>query len=88
VDVLQLDSKNLSVPPSLLSEPVISQDVGSNLVLGQVFQQDRGYLFNTQQLGRFHTAMASDDSAPPIYQDRIGETKRPHAGSDLANLAF
>jgi hypothetical protein len=87
-EVLKFNCQYRFVPSGPFGQPVISDDVGTNLILSQVLKSDRRNAFHAQQLCRRHTSMTRDDYIVVVNQHRIGESKFLDAARNLSNLVF
>lgn len=83
---LQLDRKDLPVPPGFLGQAVVSQNVGPLFGLAEVRQLNGWHLLDAQQLCGRHAAMARNDLPLVIDQYGIAETELLDALGDLADL--
>src|SRR6266568_7196896 len=83
---LQLNRQNLLVPPGLLGELVVGQDVGALIRLAQMREPVGRHRGDAEELGGFHATVTSDDLLVIIDQNRIAEAELRDAVGDLADL--
>ena len=86
--MLKLDGKNRIVPTSFLSQLVVGQNVGSDLIVGQIVQAYGRNLLDRQEFRGLDATMAGDNHPRAIDQNGIGEAELAHAVCDLTNLAL
>jgi hypothetical protein len=67
-------------------QPVVGEDVGPLLRLGEVLEPDRRHGVEAKHFGRLDPAMAGDDAAVLVDQDRIVEAERGDVCRDLGDL--
>lgn len=84
--MLQLDLQNLRIPPGFLGELVVGQDVGSLLCVVEMIEAHARHGLEPKRFGRFDAAMAGDDATILVDQDRVVESERLDARSDLRDL--
>ena len=80
--MLQLDGKNRIVPSSFFRQLVIGQNVGSDLMVGQIVQAYGRNLLDRQEFRGLDATMAGDNHPRSIDKDRIGEAE----GADTYQL--
>ena len=85
---LKFNRQQFLVPPGLLGELVVGQDVGALIGVAQMRQLACGYCVDAEELGGFHAAVAGDDLLGIVHQDRVAEPKLLDALCNLANLLF
>jgi hypothetical protein len=87
-EALQLDREEVFVPACILGESVVGDDVGPDLGLGKVFELEGGNRLEAELLRGADAAVAGDDGAVPIDQDRVREAEGLDRPGDLADLFF
>ena len=75
------------VPTSFLRQLVIRQNIGPDLVFGQIVQADGRHLVDAQQFCGCDPTVSGNDHSRAIDKNRIGEAERPDAVRNLTNLA-
>ena len=86
--MLQLNRQDRIVPPGQLGQAIIREDVGADLVLGQILQSYGRYFLYAQKLRRFNASVSSDYPSIRIGQNRIRESECLDAVGNLPNLPF
>ena len=74
-EVADLEREQLAIPASLLGELVVGDDVGTLLRLGEVRKLDHGDRVEAELLRRLEPAVARDDAALSVDEDRAGEAE-------------
>ena len=83
---LQFKSEQLAIPTGVLGEPVVSENIGALLRRGHILNADRGYAIDLEEPRRLQPAMARDNAAISVNQDRIRPAKESDRIRDLAEL--
>jgi hypothetical protein len=84
--VLEFNSQDVGVPPCLLCQPVVGNDVRSLLLRAEVLKADRRHLREAEELRCVDAAVPRDNCSIRINQHWIRESKFSNAGGDLMNL--
>jgi hypothetical protein len=86
--VLELESKEVSVPAGVLGELVVGDYVGADLRLGEMLEPKRRNGRHSEELRRAYAPVARDHGIAAVDEDGIGEPERLDRGRDLADLLF
>ena len=78
-DEMKLDLEDLLVPTRFLGKPIVGDDVGPPLILGQMFQEDGRDGTMSLALRSLPPSMPGDDALVPIDQDGVDEAE-PYPG--------
>ena len=82
----ELQGEQLAVPAGLLGEPVVGQDVGPLLRLGEVAELDHRHRGEAELPRRQHPAVAGDDAVLAVDQHRVGEAVLADRAGDQRHL--
>ncbi len=82
--VLQLECEQFFIPPGVLGETVIRDDIRANLRLAQIFEADGGNGLHFEKFCGLDAPVAGDDAAASVDQDRVREAEFLDAVRDLA----
>jgi hypothetical protein len=85
--MLKLNGQNRMVPTSFLRQLVIRQNIGPDLVFGQIVQADGRHLADAQQFCGCDPTVSGNDRSRAIDKNRVGEAERSDAVRNLTNLA-
>ncbi len=85
-EIAQNLAQELIVPARGLRKPIVGNAEGARLLCGQVLKADNGNVAQAQPPCRMDTAVAGEDFALPIGQDRHIEPKSFDAAGDLLDL--
>ena len=83
---LQLDGQDFPVPPCLLSELVVGEDVSPLIGLAEMRQPYGRHLPHAEQLGGGHPAVARNDLSLVVNENRVAEAELQDAVRDLPDL--
>ena len=84
----ELELQEIEVPAGAERDLVVGDPERALLRLREMRQHDRRHLGHPQRLRRQQPAVAGDDRALGIDQDRVGEAELPDRGGDLLDLAL
>ena len=87
-EILQALREELIVPAGVLGQAVVGDHVRPSLGRAQVFEADRRHLGPAEQATGFEAAVAGDELAVAVDQDRHVEAEGLDAAGDLLNLAL
>jgi hypothetical protein len=82
----QLDPQQRLVPAGVQRQLVVREDVGALLRLGPAAGDHHRHLGDAELARRHHAAMAGDQPAALVHQDRCGPAPLADAGGDLRHL--
>lgn len=85
---LQLDREQVLVPASKLGEAVVGDHEGADLGLGEVLELEGRDRLHPELLRGANSAVAGDDRAACVDQDRVREPEGLDRLSNLADLFF
>ena len=78
--------QRIFVPPGVLTDPVVREDVRTLLRLAEVIEHDHRHVLQPQLPRGQQPAVAGDDPGVGVHQDRIVEPELHDARRNLGNL--
>ncbi len=85
-ELLQFEREELPVPSGVFCKFVVGNDIGADLGRRQMIDAHSRDIAKADELRGFDPAMACDDAAGAVDQDRIEEPEFHDAGGDLFDL--
>ena len=85
-ETLQFQGKQVAVPTGILGELVVGENVAALLRLGHIVDANGRDLSEAKQHRGLEPAMARNDDAVAIDEDRVGPAECPDRSRDLAEL--
>ena len=83
---LELDGENFPIPPRLLSQAIVREDVRTLRRLGEVGELHGRHHLKTEQFCGGDPSVSGDDPALSVDQDRITEAELLNAPGNLPDL--
>ena len=79
-------ASSIFVPPGVLADPVVREDVRALLRLAEVIEDDHRHVLQPQLPRGQQPSVAGDDAGVGVHQDRIVEPELHDARRNLGNL--
>ena len=83
---LQFNRQNVAIPAGKLRQPIVGNDISPPFSLTEVRKFDHRHLGHAKLARCGDTAVASDDAARAVNQNRVRKTKLPDRCSNLRDL--